>query len=429
MLAALAFVALLLVPAIVWIAFAPTATPPVPPIVPAPAGAPSLASAAPAAAPASFPRSTPPRAPPPAAEPAEGPGDDVTGVVLDPEGRPLARAFVGCEDRDRHRAATTDDEGRFRLGADAAGCEAVARHPDHGPSERVVLRTGAGNRLRLRAQGGIEGMVVDEAGSPVPSAVVIIEAFRATDDDGVEPRRGSARVDATTGAFRIEPLPAGRYVLAASADGFPPARQTGIEVEWGRTTHHVRITLGRGTTVSGVVTDAETRRPLEGALVAVDSVGPGYTPPPARTDAAGNYRLEGAPSGLFSLRVEHAGHRTRIVTGLDARGGRSLRRDVELTPRGDGGAGNELAGIGAVLAPTPKGVVVLNVMAGGPAARDGLKKGDRIVRIDGAAAEDLPLAECVQRLRGPEGSSVRIALEREGTGLFEVVLQRENIVH
>jgi hypothetical protein len=54
----------------------------------------------------------------------------VRGVVLDPDGHPAKKATVGCEDHDPPLVATTDDDGRFELAAAAAGCLAVARHPE-----------------------------------------------------------------------------------------------------------------------------------------------------------------------------------------------------------------------------------------------------------------------------------------------------------
>src|SRR4029079_13951732 len=100
--------------------------------------------------------------------PAEAaPEVPVTGTVLDPEGKPVKGAFVGCDDRDKELATSTDADGHFKLASQAAGCLAVSHHPDFTPSERMALVAGRDNTIRLRAAGGIEGVVVDEKGNPV----------------------------------------------------------------------------------------------------------------------------------------------------------------------------------------------------------------------------------------------------------------------
>jgi C-terminal processing protease CtpA/Prc len=125
--------------------------------------------------------------------------------------------------------------------------------------------------------------------------------------------------------------------------------------------------------------------------------------------------------------VSHEGYTTKIVPGLDVRGGRELRADIELRALGDGGSREELSGIGAMLGPSTNGVAIVGLIDGGPAARAGLMRGDRIVRIDGAEAADLTISDCVQRLRGQPGTRVGIAVDRGGT-IIEMTLQRETVV-
>ena len=374
----------------------------------------------------------PPRPPPPRnpdeAKPSDAP---VTGVVLDPAGKPLANASVGCSDRDKELTATTDEEGRFKLAAEAVGCLAVARFPNLSPSEGVRLRAGRANEIRLSRGGAIAGNVVSEGGAPVPSYVIAVESFVAAFEagEGPAPSTQAHAIQSADGAFLLEDLPPGRYVLTASAEGRPPARTSSIEVEAGRTTHHVRVVLRKGATLSGRVVDAETRRPIAAAVVALDAVTSTTANmiSPTRTDDSGAYTLEGAPPGPFSIRVAHESYRVKIVPGIVARGA-TVTQDVELQPRGDGGGGSmELVGIGAVLAPMPKGVAIAVLIPGGPAAGAGLLNGDIITRIDGASAEGLSMTDCVQRLRGPEGSRVTVGVQR-GEQSLEVTMTRQVVV-
>jgi carboxyl-terminal processing protease len=65
---------------------------------------------------------------------------------------------------------------------------------------------------------------------------------------------------------------------------------------------------------------------------------------------------------------------------------------------------------------------------GGPAERAGLKTSDTIVKIDSASTRGVSLIEVVKRLRGPEGSTITLTVEREGAKeLLEFPLTREVI--
>jgi hypothetical protein len=262
-----------------------------------------------------------PTTPAPAEPRAEGP---VTGTVLDPDGKPVSGAFVGCDDRDKELSTTTDKEGHFKLPPQASGCKAVCHHPDFTPTERTEIVAGRDNVLRLRSAGAIEGVVVDEKGAPVPSFLLAIESFMGAGEAAeTGPPGGQAKsFQDPKGAFLMEGLLPGKYVLTASAEGRPPAKSGTIEVDAGRTTHHVKIVLPKGAVLSGKVIDAETRKPIAGAVIALDAITQtsANAIKPAKTDETGSYVLEGAPPGPFSIRVAQERYRTKIVPGLLTRG-------------------------------------------------------------------------------------------------------------
>jgi hypothetical protein len=179
--------------------------------------------------------------------------------------------------------------------------------------------------------------------------------------------------------------------------------------------------------MSGRVVDAVTRRPIAGALLALDRITNtrAASVPPVRSDEQGAYVLEGVPAGPpFSVRVWREGYRTRILTGLTTRGTDKLTEEIELNPAGDGGeGGQDFAGIGAYLEAVPKGVSFSGLFPGGPADQAGVHAGDLLKRIDGADASSLSVADCMQSLRGQAGTRVTIEVERGGKRV-EISIQR-----
>jgi protocatechuate 3,4-dioxygenase beta subunit len=422
--AALLSFGLLALPLALWLFLPhPAAPPPLPPR----AAAPEEHAATP----------QPDEAPPPRRQPsapeavtAQASTAPVRGVVLAPDGNPMPGASVACDDPPG-LSASTNEEGRFELPPEADGCSAVATQPRHHPSEPTRLAAARDNVIHLTSGGAMAGVVVDEQGRPVENYLLAIESFVSSHDSKARPSRGARQVEDPAGAFLLEELAPGRYVLTASAEARPPARSDAIEVEPGRTTHHVRIVLSRGAILSGTVIDAATRAPIAGAHVELDAAtsSGANAIPRAVTDAAGGFALEGVPArGPFSVRARHPSYVTRIVPGLDPRGALSMRSDIELRPLGDGGANQELTGIGATLLPSREGgVTIAALVEGGPAERAGLEKGDRIVRVDGADATGMTMADCVQRLRGLEGTRVSVGVERDGQRI-EVTITREVVV-
>jgi carboxyl-terminal processing protease len=72
------------------------------------------------------------------------------------------------------------------------------------------------------------------------------------------------------------------------------------------------------------------------------------------------------------------------------------------------------AGIGVVIGIDDGWLVVLSVFEGGPAARAGVRAGDRFMTIEGRPVRDIPVDDAVELMRGEPGTEVRIQLRREG---------------
>ncbi|MFZ5786732.1 MAG: S41 family peptidase [Acidobacteriota bacterium] len=71
-------------------------------------------------------------------------------------------------------------------------------------------------------------------------------------------------------------------------------------------------------------------------------------------------------------------------------------------------------GIGVIISLRAGKITVITPIEGTPAARLGLRAGDVIEAVDGVGTEGLDLDDVARRLRGPEGSAVRITVARPG---------------
>jgi carboxyl-terminal processing protease len=83
-------------------------------------------------------------------------------------------------------------------------------------------------------------------------------------------------------------------------------------------------------------------------------------------------------------------------------------------------------GIGIYIDLKDEHLIVVQPIENTPAARAGLRAGDRIVRINGTPTAGMALQEAVSRIRGPEGTAVRLAIQRSDRE-FEVTITRARI--
>lgn len=73
-------------------------------------------------------------------------------------------------------------------------------------------------------------------------------------------------------------------------------------------------------------------------------------------------------------------------------------------------------------------LTVVSPIEGTPAFKEGLKAGDKIIKINDEPTKDMSLMESVKKLRGPKGTDVTISIFREGwTELHDVKITRDVI--
>ena len=86
------------------------------------------------------------------------------------------------------------------------------------------------------------------------------------------------------------------------------------------------------------------------------------------------------------------------------------------------------SGIGAEVAVRDGFLTIIAPFPGTPAAEAGIKAGDIIIKIDGQPAAGMSLIEAVLKIRGPEGTKVRLLVLHQGeTGPVEMEITRAEI--
>jgi len=77
-------------------------------------------------------------------------------------------------------------------------------------------------------------------------------------------------------------------------------------------------------------------------------------------------------------------------------------------------AEGRFAGVGVEVSTRDGWLTILSVFEGGPAAKAGLRPGDRFLSIEGEDARDVRLYDAVRRIRGEPGTTVKVTIRREG---------------
>jgi hypothetical protein len=186
-------------------------------------------------------------------------GVELEGVVLDPQGSPLAGATVG---RGQYRnssnaipALTTDSSGKFTyvfepgsdvvLTAEARGCAPEMTELTMGSQKQSIT-------IRMSKPHRITGKVVNGAGKPVPNASLYLQNWR-----GKNTINANFTTDAG-GNFHWNQAPADPVTFSVSARNL-----RGVDDQVLYPDKDNLVTLGPVVHIRGSVTDAQTGKPID----------------------------------------------------------------------------------------------------------------------------------------------------------------------
>jgi protocatechuate 3,4-dioxygenase beta subunit len=251
-------------------------------------------------------------------------GAKLVGKVTDSSGVPLAgvsvRADMGGPGGSRvmrfdvgETTTITDPNGEYTLDSLEPGEKTFNfnRSGYVSESKTVTLASGKDTRADVTLGSGLRvgGVVVTEGGAPVAEATV-----RASSAAG---GGREAHTDAG-GAFQLEGLAPGHYTFNASKAGMANGITRDVDIA---TMNNVRIVMKSGGTITGHITGLTTQELSQTNVMAQSPNGNASAP----VDSAGNFRLEGAPTGTV---------RVIARTGQMFGGKNAPPKTVELEPGG-----------------------------------------------------------------------------------------------
>jgi hypothetical protein len=289
--------------------------------------------------------------------PAEIPSDGETEETLDlgldapglvevrRAGGPVPGAAVRVLDAVRGAGAyaasvevVADDQGRARVPGLPDGAVLVEVAPPGEPPVRLSRVAANGRLAILLPEDGVEGEVrAAEDGRPIPGAVVRAWSLEAPTGEVAEVFRGRG-VAATAdgrGRFRFPSLPAGRWLLEATAPGRGAIRRTEVRVLRGGGAVLVEFLMEAAARVRGRVRES-SGGPAPGAVVEATDPATGDLRPGGRrtADASGLYDFDGLAPGPVVLTARAGGLGASPPEFLNLAAGEERALDLDLWPGG-----------------------------------------------------------------------------------------------
>ena len=301
-------------------------------------------------------------------------GQKITGVVLDPGGKPAARVLVSLSPYLSYAQKKTDESGRFvmtiegnRLGGPDSQLVLIARDPERNLAAAMDLEEDATNTtVRLAPASTLAGQATDSSGKPVANAQGRL-LFRT--DRMSAPLGQAVRAD-EEGKFEIKGLPAGRrFIVTVTARGYG---QDSHEVETAESESR-RVNLepfqleAAHQRIAGVVLDADDK-PVRSAWLYC--YGDKQPPQNSQSDAQGHFSFDkvcagtirisaNSQSGGFASTQAEAGD-TNITINLGNSGIRRAVAPQSVALRGK--PFPDLAATGLTAADAPVGQAILTLV-------------------------------------------------------------------
>jgi protocatechuate 3,4-dioxygenase beta subunit len=332
----------------------------------------------------------------------------ITGLVLDVTGAPLAGAWVGTRGQEtggvtffknglEGGSALTDAEGRFEVepwrSADVVNI--VARAGGRFGSVRGV-KIGTDVVVQLQPAAAIVGHASGVSGAGLEVS------FQPRDD--AAPSESASWLRFAGDQFTLAEVPAGSSILRAREGGRAGSLELSLEPGEKR---EVDVRLYDEIPVTGRIVDRLTGNPIKDAEVMA---------------ATETYFKPVAQDGSFTLMLPSGSHTLEVLTWWY----QPAKVPVVLSgiPLDLGEIPLErkpIGGVGLQLAQPESEIIIATVLAGGPAARAGLRAGDVLVKVDDQPVVDS--SEATDHIRGIIGLPVTLTVRRAGVEMAVEMLR------
>jgi len=245
---------------------------------------------------------------------------DYVGLVLTPEGEPVAGATVRELEQDREGLSLveapddyrTDERGQFQFHA-LDGAVLEASHPDYDRGRaKLDFSAQVSHRLTIRlrppgsapARCAIRGTIRDAEGEPIEDARVSARSERSgARSDLTVPHPGAHTLSDESGAFSLEDLDADTFAVVAQSHPLAPFTARGVRCP----TDDLELSLHDGLSLSGTVRDAATEKPVPSfAVVVTEPSGPlthDVVWVESTFDAEGRYEIAALSPGEYRITV------------------------------------------------------------------------------------------------------------------------------
>lgn len=248
-------------------------------------------------------------------------------LSLTQHGRPLEGMMWGppAAPPEERVWGSSDARGTFRLEGLAPGTYKLeASAPGHARTVLPAVRIPATAPLTvsLDHSGFLEGFVVDAEGRPAAGAQVRV--------GGRTPQVVTA---SEAGGFSVE-VEAGPHPVQAQRGEEAGALESPVVVPAGKTVRDVRVQLGKGALLEGVVRARTGGQPVAGASVEVTPFQSRGEVARTLTDEAGGFRVTGLSPGSYDVTVSAAGFTRTTRRGLTVSQGERFPVEVLLVGTG-----------------------------------------------------------------------------------------------
>ncbi|MCL2323288.1 MAG: carboxypeptidase-like regulatory domain-containing protein, partial [Oscillospiraceae bacterium] len=225
---------------------------------------------------------------------------NVGGLVTDKNtGLPIPNATVTLTDKDGNTlTANTNSLGIYTINNVPTG-DYTTKVTANGYDDLTGTLTVKDNPTTYNAElnrtmVNVGGLVTDKnTGLPIPNATVTL-----TDKDG---NTLTANTN-SLGIYSINNVPTGDYTTKVTADGYVDV--TGTVSVQSNTTYNAQMER-KIVSITGIVTDKDTKLPIEGATVSITANGQTFT---ATTDQSGAYSINNIPTGNYLTKVSAEGY-------------------------------------------------------------------------------------------------------------------------